>query len=500
MVLVSENLNQEDLLILETKINDLPDCQIEKNITRNYTMGPIFSHVLGYNGRINAEELSIYSIPDKNDKRYSLNDYIGKSGLEKFYEKDLRGKPGRTETIKTASGVKKGNRVLSLPEEGHSLVLNIDGNLQKIVYESLGNSIKNVGAKKGAAIAINPRNGAILALVSYPSYDSNIFSGGISQEEFDKLQNNSSQPFFNRAISAQYPVGSTIKPFLGLAALQEKIISANKLINDTGYISIRNQYNPEIVYTFSGVKQHGPVDMIKAIAVSSNIYFFTIGGGYNGQEGLGPSKIKKHLDLFGWENKTGIDLPGEFSGFIPAPDWKKMIKNEPWWDGDTYNLSIGQSDLQVTPLHVALAYSAIANGGTLYRPQIVQKIIKGSPGDSTSSENNLTQIIKEFKPEVVGNYFSEPQNLETIRKGMRDGVQKEYGSSHILNDLPVAVAGKTGTVETNKVGFYNTWSSSFAPYDNPEIVFVVTIESVNGFRSASLPVAHDVLQYYFSEK
>jgi len=198
------------------------------------------------------------------------------------------------------------------------------------------------------------------------------------------------------------------------------------------------------------------------------------------------------LDLFGWENKTGIDLPGEFSGFVPSPEWKKQTKNEGWWDGDTYNLSIGQSDLQVTPLQVALAYGAIANGGTLYKPQIMKKII--------DSSKNKPNIIQEFKPEIISQIGIDQKNLQIVREGMRDGVQKSYGSSFMLNDLPVAVAGKTGTVETNKAGYFNAWSSNFAPYDNPEIVFVATIESVNGLRAATLPVAHDVLQYYFSKK
>jgi len=491
-VLISENISQEILLVLEARSGDLPDCQIEKNTMRNYVMGSVFSHLLGYTGRVSKEDLEVAN-------NYAINDYIGKVGLEKYYEETLRGVPGKVEVIKSAVGIKKGDKTLSDPQSGYNLVLNIDADLQKKVYDSLEKNIKNVGVKKGAAAALDPRTGAVLALVSYPSYDNNVFSKGISREDFDKLQNDPYKPFFNRAISGQYPVGSTIKPFLASGALQEKIISPEKFIYDSGYISIQNQYDPSIVYTFAGVKPHGSVDMRKAIAVSSNIYFFTVGGGYKDQKGLGPSRIRKYLDLFGWEQKTGIDLPGEFKGFVPSPGWKKQAKNESWWDGDTYNLSIGQSDLQVTLLQVVVAYSAIANGGTLYKPQIVQKI-QTSSGDPFAQAGQ-TNIIKEFKPEIIGQNFIDPDNLRVVREGMRDGVRKEYGSSFILNDLPVAVAGKTGTAETNKEGYYNTWSSSFAPYDNPEVVFVATIEDIKGFqRSATLPVAHEVLQYYFSKK
>ncbi len=337
-VLLSENINQETLLVLEARASDIPDCQIEKNTVRNYVLGPIFSHVLGYMGKISKDDL-------KNSGSYTASDYIGKSGLEQYYEEELRGIPGEVENAKNAVGQNESQNIISEPKSGYNLVLNIDSDLQSQVYNSLEKSIKNIGAKRGAVVALDPRNGAVLALVSYPAYDDNIFSNGISQKDFSALSNDPNQPFFNRAIAAQYPTGSTIKPFLASGALQEKIISPDKLINDPGYILVHSQYDPSVIYKFAGVKPHGLVDMRKAIAVSSNIYFYTLGGGYEGQQGLGPSRIKKYLDLYGWEQKTGIDLPGEFGGFVPSPDWKKKTKNESWWDGDTYNLSIGQSDL-----------------------------------------------------------------------------------------------------------------------------------------------------------
>lgn len=480
-VLMLENIPQETLLVLEAKMNELSDCHIEKNTLRNYVMGPIFSHVLGYTGKPNKEEL-------QSAANITSTDNVGKTGLEKFYDASLRGAPGRTKTDRNGGHQ---TDVVTPEKSGYNLVLNIDSKLQKEVYNALEKSIKNIGSKKGAAIAMDPRTGAILALVSYPAYDDNIFSGGISQADFNALLNDPNQPFFNRAIAAKYPTGSTIKPFEASGALQENIISPTKLINDPGYITIHSQYDPSVVYTFSGVTPHGLVDMRKAIAVSSNIYFYTVGGGYGDQKGLGPAGIKKYLDMYGWEQKTGIDLPGEFKGFVPSPGWKLQTKKENWWDGDTYNLSIGQSDLQVTPLHVATAYAAIANGGTLYQPQIVQKIIDGSGKDAT--------VIQEFAPQVSSQLSIDQKNLQIVREGMRDGVQKEYGSSHMLADLPVAVAGKTGTAQTNKDGIFNTWSANFAPYDNPEIVFLATIEGVQGLRAATLPVAHDVLKYYFSQ-
>jgi penicillin-binding protein 2 len=483
-VLVVEDISRDNLLVLETKMASLPGCNIRQNTNRNYLFGPVFSQIIGYTGRINQNEYS-------NSFGYALNDYIGKTGLEKYYETYLRGQPGQSKILKSATGAEKTSEILAQPEPGDNLVLNIDADLQERVYNALEKSIKNVGAKKGAAVAMDPRTGAVLALVSYPSYDDNMFSGGISQTDYNSIINDPGQPLFNRAVSANYPTGSTIKPFEASAALQEKIISPDKQINDVGYILVPSQYDPEVVYRYGGVQAHGWVDMRKALAVSSNIYFYTVGGGYGDQKGLGPTKIKKYLSLFGWGSQTGIDLPNEFSGFIPDPAWKKATKGTSWTDGDTYNLSIGQSDLQVTPLQLASAYCAVANGGTLYKPQIVNKII----GELTSSQ----QPIKEFTPEVIRSNFIDAENLQIVREGMRDGVNKSYGGSSMLNDLPIAVASKTGTAEIGVADRYNVWSSVFAPYDDPQIVLVVTVESVNGLGAVTLPVAHDVLDWYFSK-
>ena len=485
-VLIAQNIPQETLLVLEAKMQSLPHCAIEKNTVRNYVMGPVFSHVLGYTGKPSKDDLA-------QNSGYLTTDNVGKTGLEKQYEQVLEGTPGKIEASVTATGKEKGQQSLIEPTPGHNLVLNIDAGLQQAVYQALEKSIKNIGSKKGAAVVLNPNNGAVLALVSYPAYDDNIFSQSLSRADFNIILNDPNQPFFDRAISAQYPTGSTIKPFEATGALQEGLIDPNKLINDPGYILVHSQYDPNIVYRFGGVMPHGLVDMKKAIAVSSNIYFYTVGAGYADQKGLGPAGIKKYLNLYGWEQKTGIDLPSEFKGFVPTPAWKKSVKGQPWWDGDTYNLAIGQSDLQVTPIQVAAAYSYIANGGTLYQPQIVSKIIDGAP-------LNPTSIIKEFKPEIVRQDFIDRTNLEIVREGMHDGVQKDYGSSHMLNDIGVSVAAKTGTAEIGREGHYNTWSAAFAPYDKPEIVVVATIEDVEGLRAATLPVAHEILQYYFSEK
>jgi len=474
-VLISQKISHENLLVLETKINDFTGCRIEKNTVRDYLFIDSLSHILGYTGRINQEELNRV-----ND--YAVNDYIGKEGIEKSYEEFLRGVPGKLKEEKNAVGIKieSGDKILSEPVSGKNLILSIDAEFQDKIYDELKKGVEKVGAKKGAVIAMDPRNGQILALISYPSYDNNLFSKGISYDDFNIIRNNPDNPLLNRAIAAQYPTGSTIKPFIALGALQEKIISPDKKINDKGYIEIRSQYNPSVIWRYTGVKPHGWVDMREAIAVSSNIYFYTVGGGYGDQQGLGPTGIKKYLELFGWGEKNRIDISGEFSGFIPTPDWKKQKIKEPWWDGDTYNLSIGQSYLKVTPLQVATAYSSIANGGTLYKPQIVQKVVDGP----------------EFEPEVIRSNFIDEQNLQVVREGMRDAVL--YGSSVSLNSLPVKVASKTGTAETSRKGYFNAWVSAFAPYENPEIVLVTVVEDVQSLSTTTLPIAKEILNWYFT--
>lgn len=484
-VLISENLDHETLILLETEIQNLVGFQIEKNTVRDYLDGSFFSPVLGYTGRINAEEFKELAA----EKDYFISDYLGKQGLEKSYEEILRGKPGIFEVQKDAAGKKIKEGMISQPEPGQSLVLWLDADLQRKLQQELSRVIQDIGTRKAAAVAMDPKTGGVLALVSLPSFDNNIFSQGLSQETFEKIINDPAQPLFNRATSGKYASGSTIKPLTAAAALQEKIISPDKkILDDIGYIEVKNQYDPEISYIFHDVAIHGWVDMRKAIAVSCNVYFYTIGGGYKNQPGLGSVKIKNYLNLFGWGTKTNIDLPQETAGLIPDHRWKEETLNETWYTGDTYNLSIGQGFLQVSPLQVAASFVAIANGGNLFKPRLVKKIINGSP--------NSFETIEEIQPALIRALPIDSENLQVVREGMRQGVI--YGSSAILNSLPVEAAAKTGTAQTNKNNIYINWVTVFAPYDDPQIVLTVMIEDVPGLRRASLLVANETLRWYFT--
>jgi len=485
-VLIKKNLEHPTLVILEAKIGELPGLEIVQNWIRDYRNGQAFSHLIGYTGMIRSEELAAAS------DQYSIFDWVGRSGLEKSYEELLRKNPGKLQIAKDAQGQVIAEEVVSLPQSGKSLVLWVDAGLQRKTREELEKALIERGAKYGTAIALNPKTGSVLALVSLPDYDNNLFQKNADPVALSQIFNNPQQPLLNRAIAGLYPTGSTIKPLIASAALQENIISPDKKIYDAGQITVVNKYNPKIVYTYKDLKAHGSVDMRRALAVSCNVYFYTVGGGYKDQKGLGPTLIKKYLELFGWNQKTQIDIPGEKQGLVPSPEWKKEVKKESWKDGDTYHMSIGQGDLAVTPLEVAASFAAIANGGKLFEPQVVQKIITGTISDP--------ETVQEVSARIIRENFIDPENLQIVREGMRQAVTSSEGSSYFLNSLPVRVAAKTGTAETGKNNYYDKWINVFAPYENPEIVLTIMVENVQGYQTTLLPAARNILEWYFTRE
>ncbi len=470
-VLILENLAHQNLLILETKISELPGFKIQNNTVRDYLDGEIFSHLLGYKRKTGE-----------------------KTGLENYYDQTLKEKPGEILGEKDAKGNLISQKIISLPESGKSLVLGLDAELQKKIYEELKKAIDGAGAKIGAAVALDSNSGEVLALVSYPSFDNNLFSKGMSAEEWKLIEKENS--LFNQAISGGYQTGSAIKPLIAAAALEEKIISPDKKIDASeGKIIVRNRRDPNKFQVFTDWKIHGWTDMRKAIAESCNVYFYTIGGGYGDQEGLGPSRIKKYLELFGWGNKTQIDLPGEGTGLVPDPEWKKNYFKKKidqiWYDGNTYNLSIGQQFLKVTPLQVAASFVSIANGGKLFEPKLAKGIL--------DSNKNL---LAEIKPEIIREGFIKKENLEVVRQGMRQAVTN--GScTPWLNNLPFTSACKTGTAQIGKIDpvdkkeYFDAWAVVFAPYDKPKIVLVIMVHDIKNAHATILPIAKSVLEWYF---
>jgi len=483
-VLIAENLDHEKLILLEAKKEELPGFSITRNAVRVYEESQYFSHLLGYIGKITSEELKTST----ND--YSLFDYVGKNGIEKSYEEVLRKNPGKLLVKRDALGRYREKEIVSLPKSGKSLVLWLDADLQKKITQELEKILASTGAKKAVAIALNPQNGGVLGLVSIPQFDNNLFQKGADQKTLREVLQDPQGPLFNRTITGLYPTGSTIKPLIASAVLEEGIIDPNKMIHDQGVIEIPHAYDPDIIYSFHGWRVLGWTNLRKAIAESSNIYFYTVGGGYKDQEGLGPSRIKQYLELFGWGALTGIDLPGEATGSIPSPVWKKEAKGEGWWDGDTYNLSIGQGDILVTPLQVATSFAAIANGGTLYQPRTVKEIVDSSSG-----------TIEKQEPMIIRQDFIDQENLRIVREGMRmavTGKRSPHASSIMLNSLPVTSAAKTGTAQTPHPDRYHNWVTVFAPYEDPQIVLTIMIENVPELQAAALPAAKNILEWYFT--
>ncbi len=491
--LTVENIDHQALIILEARLGDFPGCEIISRPIRDYAQGAGLSHLLGYLGKIDPEEWRAAS------DIYSINDYIGRSGLEKSYEDVLRKDPGKLRIERDAKGNIISRDVAVTPESGNSVQLWLDYGLQEKLRQVMATQLKSLGLERGAAVALNPKTGGVLAMVSFPDYDNNVFASGDSQA-VQELFSDNRNPLFNRVISGKYLTGSTIKPFEAAAALQEKLIGAETNIYCQGKLVVQNRYNPDIVYIFNDNHVHGLTDMRKAIAESCNVYFQSIGGGYGSQEGLGPTRIKKYLDMFGWESLTNIDLPGEVAGFVPDQEWKKQrfagTQDSAWGDGDTYNLAIGQGFVGITPIEVAAAYAVIANGGTLYQPQMVMNVV-----DSRKS------LVEAKAPIVLNQGFIDPEYLQVVREGMRhavNGVSAPLASSLSLNSLPVQVAAKTGSAQLRKASdgkdLLNAWVAAFAPYDDPQIVLVAMAEDVHEGTVAVLPVAKEVLGWYFGTK
>lgn len=480
---IADNIDYDKAMLLSLKLNDLPGVFLSNKIRREYLFPVIdektgekalsFSHLLGYTGKISDTEFK------KLGDDYSLIDYIGKSGLEYFWEKELKGVPGRKNIEVDALGRQK-KIVNEVPaQDGANLRLAIDADLQHKTEAVLDNYLKKLNLNRASVIIMNPQTGEIMSLVSVPGYDNNLFAKGIKQEDYQKYITDKNQPLFNRAVSGEFPSGSTFKLVVASAALQEKVINDVTSFLSTGGLHIGQ-------WTFPDWKAggHGQTNVRKAIAESVNTFFYYVGGGYQDFVGLGVDRLVKYAKLFGLGVKTGIDMPNEATGFVPTADWKKTTKNESWYVGDTYHFAIGQGDLLVTPLQVANFTAAVANGGKLMEPHLVSAIL--------DSNNN---VVKNIAPKVVREKFIDASNNLIVREGMRQTVLA--GSARSMQIVPVAVAGKTGTAQWSSKKAPHAWFTGFAPYDNPELVITVMVEEGREGSSVSVPIAKEILQWYF---
>jgi len=468
---VKEHLDYDKALLLDIQSGTLPGVSLGIGTKREYLLerlpernDPVvsMSHILGYLGRINEEEYG-----ELKTEGYLPADTIGKTGIESAYETILRGNYGKKKIEVDALG--REQKILAQEDavEGKDLTLAIDMRLQEEAERFLRTSAGLNGPGRGAAIAMDPRTGEILALVSWPAYNSNTFSSGITSEEYDGLLQDPNRPLYPRAIAGIYPPGSTIKLIVAAAALTERIITPNTSFVSSGGIRVSRWFFPD--WKIGG---HGVTNVVKAISESVNTFFYAIGGGWETFDGLGVEKLGAYFHAFGLGERLGIDLPGEGRGFVPSIEWKEDTKDEPWYIGDTYHLAIGQGDILVTPLQVTAWTAVFANGGDLLKPQ----------------------LLKVDQPEIIRLQVVPPDVIETVRQGMRETVTGDRGSARGLQLSPWPIAGKTGTAQWKTGEQNHAWFTGFAPYDDPEIVVTVLIEAGGEGSTAAAPVARNIIE------
>jgi len=477
-IILQSNLSREEAIRWESYFAGYPAVQVIRQNLRQYTSPLAFSHILGYVGRVSAEDI-------QKNPLYSNFVKIGKAGLESFYEDNLRGQDGEIKVLRNAYMEILGQSVVKEPVAGNNLYLTIDADLQEYSYKTLARQIDNLGKERGGVVIVSdPQSGEILSLVSYPGYDINSLSKGITQKEFETLINSKVTPLFNRTVSGLYNPGSTIKPIIAIAALEENIIDPFKKIETHGYITIPNPYFPDRPSIFVDWRNNGVVNMQDAIARSSNVYFYIIGGGYENFVGLGIERIRNYLEKFQFNLVTGIDLPAEKVSNIPD----EKSKN-PWRIGDTYNVSIGQGDLLTTPIRLITSLNVMVNGGKILRPHLLDHI----------ADNNQRTIFQN-EIQVAKDNFLDPKNIEIVKEGMRKTVTSPLGTAHTLIDLPFSIGGKSGSAQTSGNTKTNALFYAFAPYDDPQISVLILIEDVPEGSLNAIPVAKDILMWYYKNR
>lgn len=486
------DIDRDHALLFDQDSLSYAGFSLDVNPVRQYLDNGVLAQVLGYTGRVSADDLKDH--PD-----YGPTDYIGKTGLEAQYESLLRGTDGGQQTEVDASGRPVKVLAQKSPQSGNSLVLSIDDGLQQHLAQALQDAMNADAAAhptRAAGVAINPMTGEVLAMVSLPTYDHNLFAKGISQQDFTRLINDRAQPLFNKAIGGTYPTGSIIKPLVASAGLLAGTLTTSTTINDIGYLDVANENDPNAPHQLFHSYEpggFGVVNLFKAMAVSSNVFFMAVGGGYNGTighiVGLGVDRLTQYYRDFGLGAKTGIDLPGESAGLVPTRSWKQATLGEPWYLGDTYNISVGQGNMQVTPLQMAVAVSSIANGGKLIEPHLLDEVL-GPDG----------QVVQKVQPKVLRQNFIDPANLQIVRQAMRGVVNQPGGTAccFIEKQVPVHVAAKTGTAE-NGSSEAHAWFEAFAPYEDPQIVIVALVEHGGEGGYVAAPAVRQTLAWYFTQ-
>ena len=472
------NLTEKEQAILAVNQHILEGSKISATLTRFYPKRDLFTHVVGYVGRINERESNTID-----DIAYSGTDSIGKTGIEKFYEDSLLGQVGSDQVETNARG--RVMRVLDKvsPTPGSDLQLHLDSQLQQVAYEAFSGG-------RGALVAIEIETGGVLAMVSAPSYDANSFVSGISQKDYDALLNSPDKPMFNRSLRGQYPPGSTIKPLFGLIGLQSRSITTSTTIEDPGYFLMEGIERPWRDHNSERGGHGKGVDLAMAIVESCDVFFYTMG------VKIGIDTLATSSQVFGLGKKTDIDLPGERPGIMPSRIWKKQARGASWFNGDTINVSIGQGFMLTTPLQLAVMTARIASRGNLIQPQIVKAI--------DGVKNPALKVAE--RPNISDEYW------DYIHDSMRDVVHSTKGTARGINKhLTYTMAGKTGTAQVISINANEEYDRSkiserqwdhalfvaFAPVENPKIAIAIIVENGEHGSSVAAPIAKTVIDAYF---
>lgn len=454
-------------------LNDLPGVSWQSKPMRNYVQTGSLSHVIGYVGDITSQEMNIMY----NDGYRSTN-VVGKMGIERQYDKILKGKPGRESLTVDARGrVISDTPVFQAPEMGNNLVLTIDSRIQTLAEKALG-------ARVGAAVVLKPSNGEILAMVSYPYFDPNFFNTDYSAAEYKKIEDNPNRPLLNRVVNALYPPASTFKTIMSTAILNEKAIPAEKKVECPGHI----RYGDRTFTCHIKGRGHGYLDLKNALAQSCDIYYWVVG-----RDNLGVEKIANYSKEFGFDKSLQIDLPSQTAGFVPTPQWKERRFHEKWLGGDTMNMSIGQGYTLVTPLHVANMIAMVVNEGVVYKPHLLKEI-RDPATNKIIEEVKREELIKMNIPSEIWNEVK-----EDLRYVITDGT-----AQYPMNNKVVEIAGKTGTAEVNNSKTnWHSWMATFAPYNAPvedQVVVVVLVEAVNDWEWWAPYCSNIIIQGIFANQ
>ncbi|SFK63412.1 penicillin-binding protein 2 [Methylophaga sulfidovorans] len=483
-VVIRQRLTEEEVARFSANRYRFPGVDIEGRLIRHYPQNNLFAHAVGYVGRINERDMEIID-----QKDYKGTSQIGKTGIEKQYEDTLHGSVGYRQVETNVQG-RIVRELMSVPSQsGDDLFLNLDINLQRVAAESLGDY-------NGSVVAIDPRNGGVLALVSKPDYNPNSFVSGISSKEYSELRDSPDRPLFDRALRGHYPPGSTLKPFVALAGLELGVVDVHSKTYCPGWYSLPGSSHRYRCWKSYG---HGMVDMKDAVSQSCDVYFYDLA------HTLGIDRLHNFLDYFGFGHRSGIDLPNESEGLSPSSEWKRASRNQAWYPGETLISGIGQGFNQTTPVQLAHATATLAMRGISMQPQVVRATRPAGQADMNLRNSEIMNNLP----------MQNSQNWEDVVQAMVEVIHGARGTARSVGkDMPFKVAGKTGTAQVFGIaqdGEYDAETLerklhdhalfiAFAPADKPEFAVVVVVENGGSGSKVAAPIARKLIQQYFGLK